>query len=197
MRNHLALMMNYPQKQTGSARPWAQCVVALVSLGMNLVRAETAPADLDMLKKRFDQESQEALKPIALRYARDLEALRRAALQGGDARKALAIEDELSRLQAKTGVELPKSSLPGAVPIDPAFRVNESTWTESNGGQMTFHTDGSIITSWGIHGRWTYNPKARTLTLKMGNDPSQEWIFDGEFKSVKRKGTDSVWKRAE
>ena len=149
------------------------------------------------MRKRFEQDSQEALKPIALRYAHDLEALRRTALQNGDARKAVAIEDELSRVQAKVRIEVPKSSLPMAVPTGLASGVEGSTWVESNGGRMTFLPGGSISTTWGISGHWTYNFKARTLTLKMGGDPSQEWLFDPEFKTVKRKGTADIWKRAD
>jgi hypothetical protein len=108
-----------------------------------LLLAQLATPDLDKLKQQFDAESAAALKPVVLRYAAQLEAARRAALQRGEARTAVAAEDALNELRSKTQIPfrcLPRPPLAVAPALHPPRRRLKNSgneWATQNGKETT------------------------------------------------------------
>src|SRR4051812_35735202 len=89
-------------------------LIALLALGSSLSHAQLAP-DVAKLKQQFDTDSAAALKPVVLRYASQLEVVRRVPLHRGDAPTAAAVEEALTDLRSKTTVSIPASPAAAAV----------------------------------------------------------------------------------
>jgi hypothetical protein len=167
-------------------------LAALTGLAMSpLVSAQVAPASLDKLKQQFDADSIAALKPVVLRYAAQLEAARRTALQKGDARGAAAAEDALNDLRSKNpAVPIPVSAAataPGATPAPPSLeelrnRMKGTQWSGEDGGHMTFAADGSVTTSWGTRGHWKI-VTPRRMTIEWGKGKREEFALEPGLKT--------------
>jgi hypothetical protein len=146
-------------------------LTVLIVLAASLADAQLAP-DLARLKQQFDADSAVALKPLVLRYAAQLEAAHRAALQRGDAATATAAEAALNDLRSKTTVPIPAfpavAAAPGSTPPPATLdelrsRMGGTKWTGDDGGHMTFSADKSITTSWGTHGEWKIETPHRMI----------------------------------
>lgn len=173
-------------------------LAALIGLTISpMSLAQIGAPDLDKLKQQFDADSATALKPVVLRYAAQLEAARRTALQRGDARAAAAAEDALKDLRSKTTIPIPASpaspaiaSAPGVAPSPPALdelrkRMGGTNWKGDDGGSMTFAADKFVTTSWGTRGEWKIVTPHR-MTVDWGKGKKEEMALEPDLKTFAR-----------
>ena len=169
-------------------------LTVLIGLVSSLSYAQFAP-DLEKLKQQFNAESVTALKPVVLRYAAQLEAARRAALQRGDARTAVAAEDALNELRSKTTTPIPASptaaAAPGATPVLSALdelrkRMGGTKWNDKDGGEITFGADKVVTTSWGVRGEWKIvTPRRMTIewAKAKAKGKKEEMVLEPDLKT--------------
>ncbi|MEA3207947.1 MAG: hypothetical protein QOE70_1004 [Chthoniobacter sp.] len=134
-------------------------------------QAQEEPAELVQARTNFEKEVDFASRPIRDRYLSRLDALKRNLGSRGEARAALAVQEEIDRVKAMSVDRSDVSRFAGA------WRI---TWQAGNTQKWVIRTDGSVI--------WNDNNGVAAQPVK-GRITAQKPGFVLEFEAY----TDRLW----